>query len=152
VNWDVHSNGGGTGRLEQAGMTVAALARVAGSTPDTVRYYERLGLLPEPPRTRAGYRRYGVEAVDRLKFIQGTQRLGLRLSDIADLLRVRDSGACPCGDAVAPLRKRMDEVRSDIERLTTLLDDLERMVDQLPSQECPNPEPGVWKPPVSNAG
>lgn len=147
------SNGGGSpARLGQVGMTVAGLARAAGSTPDTVRYYERLGLLPEPPRTGAGYRRYGLEAVDRLKFIQGTQRLGLRLSDIAELLRVRDSGVCPCGDAVTPLLKRMDEIRSDIERLTTLLDDLEHMVEQLPSQECPNPEPGVWKPPVSIVG
>src|SRR5215469_13405515 len=83
----------------QTGMTVAALARAAGSTPDTVRYYERLGLLPEPPRSRAGYRSYGTDAVDRLRFIQGTQRLGLRLSDIGDLLSIRDTGTCPCGDA-----------------------------------------------------
>jgi DNA-binding transcriptional MerR regulator len=145
VTRNVHF-GGRAAESKQTGMTVAVLARAAGTTPDTVRYYERLGLLPEPPRSGAGYRRYGADAVDRLRFIQGTQRLGLRLSDIGELLRVRDSGVCPCGTAVTPLRKRMDEVRSDIERLTGLLDDLERMVRQLPSQECPNPEPGVWKP------
>ncbi|HEY0168772.1 MAG TPA: heavy metal-responsive transcriptional regulator [Jatrophihabitans sp.] len=136
-------------QLDQNSMTVAVLARAAGSTPDTVRYYERLGLLPEPPRSGTGYRRYGPDAVDRLKFIQGTQRLGLRLSDIAELLSIRDTGTCPCGDAVTVLHKRMDEVRSDIQRLTSLLQDLQHMVDQLPSQDCPNPEPGVWKPPLA---
>lgn len=150
MNRDLHFSGMAGRQPTQAALTVAGLARIVGCSPDTVRYYERLGLLPEPPRTGAGYRRYDTDAIDRLRFIQGTQRLGLRLSDIAELLRVRDSGTCPCSDAVAPLRKRMDEVRSDIERLSALLDDLEHMVTQLPSQECPNPEPGVWKPPVAS--
>ncbi len=127
-------------------MSVAVLARLADTTPDTIRYYERLGLLPEPPRNRAGYRRYGSDAVDRMRFIQGTQRLGLRLSDIADLLSIRDTGTCPCGDAAVVLRKRMDEVRTEIERLSALFGELETMVEHLPSQDCPDPAPGVWKP------
>ncbi|MFE9867988.1 MerR family transcriptional regulator [Streptomyces sp. NPDC005506] len=130
----------------QQGMSVAVLARLAGTTSDTIRYYERLGLLPKAPRTGAGYRRYGSDAIDRMKFIQGTQRLGLSLSDIADLLSIRDTGTCPCGDAAVVLRKRMGEVRTEVERLTTLFGQLEHMVDHLPSQECPDPAPGVWKP------
>jgi DNA-binding transcriptional MerR regulator len=70
-----------------------------GVTTDTARYYERAGLLPPPRRTPAGYRAYDVDAVDRLRFIQGAQRLGLRLRDVVDLLAVRDTGACPCEPA-----------------------------------------------------
>ncbi|MET8059231.1 heavy metal-responsive transcriptional regulator [Streptomyces microflavus] len=130
----------------QPDMSVAALARQAGTTPDTIRYYERLGLLPKAPRNGSGYRRYGMDAVDRMKFIQGTQRLGLSLSDIGDLLSIRDTGTCPCGDAAVVLRKRMDEVRSEVHHLTTLFGELAAMVEHLPSQECPDPTPGVWKP------
>lgn len=130
----------------QKGMSVAGLARETGTTTDTIRYYERLGLLPKAPRNGAGYRRYGNDAIDRMKFIQGTQRLGLSLSDIRELLSIRDTGTCPCGDAAVILRRRMSEVRTEVDRLTALFDELAAMVGQLPSQECPNPTPGVWKP------
>ena len=62
-----------------AGLRVAELAELVGVSPDTIRYYERAGLLPRPPRTRSGYRSYDTQAIDRLRFIQGAQRLGLRL-------------------------------------------------------------------------
>ncbi|HEV8173626.1 MAG TPA: MerR family transcriptional regulator, partial [Actinoplanes sp.] len=81
------------------GMRVSELAAAAGVAADTIRYYERAGLLPAPPRTASGYRAYDEDAVDRLRFIQGAQRLGLRLRDIADLLAVRDTGVCPCEPA-----------------------------------------------------
>lgn len=67
-----------------------------GVRPDTIRYYERAGLLPAPERTAAGHRSYDAGALDRLRFIQGAQRLGLRLADIRTLLTVRDTGTCPC--------------------------------------------------------
>ena len=73
------------------GMSVSALAGRVGVRPDTVRYYERIGLLPPPARTLAEHRRYDETAVDRLQFVQGAQRLGLRLREINDLLaRVSD--------------------------------------------------------------
>src|SRR5690349_24171477 len=81
------------------GLRVAELADAVGLSPDTIRYYERAGLLPPPARTRAGYRAYDASAVERLRFIQGAQRLGLKLGDIRDLLAVRDTGTCPCGPA-----------------------------------------------------
>jgi DNA-binding transcriptional MerR regulator len=130
-------------------MTVAALARLSGSSPDAVRYYERVGLLPPPPRSSAGYRHYGEDALDRLRFVQGAQRLGLRLREIRDLLTVRDTGTCPCGDAAVLLRQRMAEIDTEIERLSELHSALDRMVSQLPSPDCPDPVPGVWKPPVA---
>ncbi|WP_432838874.1 heavy metal-responsive transcriptional regulator [Dactylosporangium sp. CA-092794] len=129
-------------------MTVTALARLSGFSSDAVRYYERVGLLPPPPRTSAGYRHYGADALDRLLFIQGAQRLGLRLREIRELLGVRDSGACPCGDAAVLLRQRKAEVDTEIERLSQLQATLQQMVSQLPSPNCPDPVPGVWKPPA----
>jgi DNA-binding transcriptional MerR regulator len=78
-------------------VTVSTLARQVGVGPDTIRYYERVGLLPTPTRTPAGYRRYDDDIADRVRFIKGAQRLGLRLREIAELLQVRDRGGCPCG-------------------------------------------------------
>ncbi|MGH8829087.1 MAG: MerR family transcriptional regulator, partial [Jiangellaceae bacterium] len=68
-----------TGTVTRQGLRVAELAAAVGVGRDTIRYYERSGLLPPPRRTESGYRSYDLDAIDRLKFIQGAQRLGLRL-------------------------------------------------------------------------
>jgi DNA-binding transcriptional MerR regulator len=130
------------------GLRVAELAAEAGVGPDTVRYYERAGLLPPPGRTTAGYRSYGVDAVDRLLFIRGAQRLGLRLADIRDLLAVRDTGSCPCEPAEQLLRRRIGEVDGEIARLTALRAQMVAMADALPAADCPPPVPGTWCPPA----
>jgi DNA-binding transcriptional MerR regulator len=70
-------------------LGVSALAQRVGVRPDTIRYYEKAGLLPPPERTANAYRRYEESAVDQLRFIQGGQRLGLRLGEITTLLDVR---------------------------------------------------------------
>lgn len=132
-------------------MTVAALARAANSSSDAVRHYERVGLLPPPPRSSDGYRRYDESAIDRLHFIQGAQRLGLRLREIRELLNIRDTGVCPCGDAGRLIRARLDEINAELTRLNSLYSTLAELVDQLPSPDCPDPSPGVWKPPTVNA-
>jgi Hg(II)-responsive transcriptional regulator len=77
-------------------LTIGALARQAGVAIDTVRYYERRGLLPAPPRTAAGYRQYPTDAVRRVAFIKRAQSLGFTLHEIAGLLalRTRADGAC----------------------------------------------------------
>lgn len=129
------------------GLTVAALARQAGVSGDTVRYYERAGLLAAPARTAAGYRLYSPEVIDRLRFIQGAQRLGLRLREIRDLLAVRDTGTCPCEPAGVMLRRRISEIDTELVRLAALRADLVAMADQLPGPHCPDLTPGTWCPP-----
>ena len=133
---------------KERGLRVGELAAEAGIASDTVRYYERAGLLPPPGLdTATGYRAYERGAVDRLLFIQGAQRLGLRLRDIRDLLAVRDTGTCPCepaGDTAAPV---MDELDAEMRRLAELRGELVRMLEGLPSANCPDPEPGSWCPP-----
>jgi DNA-binding transcriptional MerR regulator len=138
----------GTTAVEIRGLRVAELAELVGLSPDTVRYYERVGLLAAPARTPAGYRAYQADAVDRLQFIQGAQRLGLRLRDIADLLAVRDTGVCPCEPAEQLLRRRLVELDAELARLAGLREQMVAMIEALPSATCPPPSPGSWCPPV----
>lgn len=129
------------------GLRVAELAAAVGVGSDTIRYYERTGLLPPPPRTSGGYRRFPPESVDRLRFIQGCQRLGLRLREIGELLSIRDTGECPCEPAETLLRHRIDELDQELARLNTLRGDLVRMVDALPVDPCREPMQVPWCPP-----
>ncbi len=102
------------------GLRVAELAEAVGVSRHTIRYYERAGLLANPARTSAGYRDYDTGAVDRLRFIRGAQRLGLKLRDIADLLAIRDTGACPCHPAEQLLRRRLADLDAETARLAAL--------------------------------
>jgi DNA-binding transcriptional MerR regulator len=111
------------------GLRVAELAAAAGVSPDTIRYYERSGLLPAPARTASGYRAYDDAAADRVKFIQGAQRLGLRLKDIADLLAIRDTGVCPCESAEQVLRHRLADLDAQMARLKALRSDMVAMIE-----------------------
>jgi DNA-binding transcriptional MerR regulator len=133
-------------------LRVGELAEAVGVAPDTIRYYERAGLLPPPARTPAGYRTYGDDAIDRIRFIQGAQRLGLRLRDIADLMTVRDTGVCPCEPAEQLLRRRLAELDAEMARLAALRTEMVTMIDALPSPDCPPPAPGAWCPPTTGGG
>jgi DNA-binding transcriptional MerR regulator len=114
-------------------MTISEFAARAGVTPDTLRYYQRIGLLDPPARSRAGYRLFEEEAIDRLRFIKSAQRVGLKLTDIGQLLEVMDNGLCPCGHTEQLLHTRLAEVDAEIARLTTLR---EQMVTTL--EGCPD--------------
>jgi DNA-binding transcriptional MerR regulator len=129
------------------GLRVAELAAVVGVTPDTIRYYERAGLLPPPARTAAGYRAYDPAVAERLRFIQGAQRLGLRLRDIRDLLAVRDTGVCPCEPAEDLLRRRLVELDEEMARMQALRTQLVSMLEALPTPDCPPLTSGTWCPP-----
>lgn len=119
-------------------MRVAELARQVGVRPDTVRYYERAGLIAPPPRTSSGYRQYPTSAADRIRFIRDCQRLGLTLREISSLLAVRDTGECPCEPAGELLRRHIDEIDAEMARLARLRSDLVDMV----GTDCP-----PWCPP-----
>ena len=116
-------------------VTVSKLPQKAGTSPDTLRYYDRIGPLPEPERSPSGYRLYGEAAAERVQFIKRAQRFGLRLEEIAELLRVRERGLCPCGHTRRLLERRMAELDREMETLARLRADVSRMVDELPTQE-----------------
>ena len=79
-------------------LSIGAVARLTGVTRDAIRYDERLGLLPAPVRTAAGYRQYGGGVVSRLRLIRTAQQFGCSLRDIRSFVGVRDAGGKPCHD------------------------------------------------------
>ncbi len=111
---------------------MSKLAARVGTSPDTVRYYERIGLLPETERSASGYRLYGDEAVERLQFIKRAQRFGLRLEAIGDLLEVRQRGLCPCGHTRRLLEERVAELDEEMSSLARLRADIQSMIGDLP--------------------
>lgn len=108
-------------------LTTGRLARRAGVGIDTVRFYERRGLLPAPARTPAGYRVYGASAVERIRFIRRAKSLGFSLDEIATLLDLQDKGGRK--SAVKALAQRK------ISEIETRIDDLSRMRDVLRTLE-----------------
>lgn len=117
-------------------MTVSKLGRKVGISADAIRYYERSKLLPEPSRAPSGYRLYGEETADRLRFIKGAQRLGLRLREIRELLEVLDRGLCPCGHTEALVKQRISEIESELAQLRGLKRQLARFLEQFPAEAC----------------
>ncbi|HWH35561.1 MAG TPA: heavy metal-responsive transcriptional regulator [Acidimicrobiales bacterium] len=111
-------------------LTVSKLAGAVGTSSDTLRYYERIGLLPEPARSPAGYRLYGAEAVDRVRFIKRAQRFGLRLEEIAELLSIRERGLCPCGRTRRMLEEKVSGLTEEMAALEQLRADIQAMLDQ----------------------
>lgn len=123
-------------------LTVSKLAAQAGLSPDTIRYYERVGLLPQPRRGPSGYRLYQDAEVERLRFIKGAQHVGLRLREIRELLQIRDRGGCPCGHTESLLRSRIAEVDAELNRLRSMREELIRMAEQVPA--APDAVQGPW--------
>lgn len=131
-------------RLTVAVMThtISAQAATLGLSADTLRYYERRGLLPAPPRSAAGYRLYGEETAERLSFIRGAKRMGLRLADIKELLDVRDRGQCPCGHTRDLVERRLAEVEAEIRQLSAVHGQLLRLKKR--NEECLDAAAGDW--------
>src|SRR5471032_1150708 len=82
-------------------LRIGELARRTGVSADTIRHYERLGLLPTAARTRAGYRQYSPSIVERVQLVRHGVRFGFTLRELATFLRVRVGGGRPCGDVRA---------------------------------------------------
>lgn len=106
-------------------LTIGKVARAAGVHVETVRYYQRRGLVPEPPRPTGGVRRYSHETVARLRFIKRAQELGFTLAEIRRLLALGNPQSC--GRARALAAEKLALVRSriaDLERMRAVLDAL----------------------------
>lgn len=110
-------------------MTVSQLAERVGTSADTVRYYERIGVLPEAERSPGGYRLFDEDDVDRLRFVKRAQRFGLRLDDIRELLGIRERGLCPCGHARELLETELREVEKQVAALGRLADEIRSLLD-----------------------
>lgn len=102
------------------GLTIGQVAKTADVNVETVRYYERRGLLPEPARRPSGYRSYSPEVVRRLRFIRHAQQLGFSLHEVSELLDLRVDPETPC----SKVKQRAEAKHAEIERR---IEDLRRM-------------------------
>lgn len=123
-------------------MQIGELGRRAGVAAKTIRYYEEIGLLEEPARSANGYRDYGDEAVDRLRFIRDAQGTGLSLSEIASILEMRDHGEQTCGHVIELLERHLADIDRRVRQLRRtrkLLEALAVRAKSLDPSDCVDP-------------
>ena len=122
-------------------LTTSQLANSAGVNVETLRYYERRGLLPEPPRRASGYRQYSQDDVARLQFIKRAKELGFTLQEVQELLNLRVDPDTPC----AMVKRRADLKIIDIEEKLRSLKKIKKALNKLaatcsgrgPVGDCP---------------
>ena len=122
-------------------MTIGRLAREADVSTDTVRFYERKGLLSEVARSESGYRQYGEEAVQRLKFIRRAKALGFTLGEISDLLDLNTNDHESCKEAGERAERTIARIDAQIAELGRMRDALGDLVEacrtRTPLGDCP---------------
>lgn len=106
-------------------LTIGRVAEAAGINVETIRFYQRLGLLDEPEKPSGGVRRYGVEFVARLRFIKRAKQLGFSLAEVQRLLVLEDPQSCGKARSLAAEKLALVENRiADLERMRSVLTDL----------------------------
>ncbi len=120
-------------------LTIGGLAKATGVHVETIRYYQRRGLLSEPQRPPGGIRRYGSADIDRLTFVKSGQNLGFSLDEIIDLLRLEDGAHCQEASVLA--EHKLQSVREKIKKLERIENVLSDMVARCHEQKgdiaCP---------------
>lgn len=116
--------------MENGSFSIGDLARTTGTKVETIRYYERTGLLPPPPRTGGNYRAYGAEHLARLSFVRRARDLGFSLDQIRALLDLADKRerSCEAVDVIA--REHLSEVERKLADLTALRHELTALLGQ----------------------
>lgn len=104
------------------------LARMTGCNLETIRYYESVGLMPDPPRTSSGHRRYGAAHVERLNFVMRARDLGFTMEEIRGLLSLVDHGNHTCAEVEQIGRHHLDVVRAKIRDLQSIESVLARTI------------------------
>ncbi len=111
-------------------MLIGELASAAGLPSQTIRFYERKGLLPAPERGANGYRTYDVSTITRLHFVQTAQAAGLTLAEIASIIDLRDDGNVPCAHVATLIHNKLEDVRSRIRDLSALEAELDVLIER----------------------
>lgn len=119
-------------------MTIGAVAKRVGVAIDTIRYYEREGLLPEPLRRASGYRSYDDSAVRQLRFIRRAKDLGFTLEEIRDLLALSADRQRGVKAVKKRAQERLAAIDARIAELTRVRDGLEQLVDACPGHGSPD--------------
>jgi MerR family copper efflux transcriptional regulator len=116
---------------QSSGKTLGAgeLARRAGVSADTLRHYERKGVIARPPRSANGYRKYPEQTLARVQLIRAALGLGFTLDDLAGILQMRDRGGIPCGRVRALAAVKLEEVEARLRELKTLRNGLRSVLN-----------------------
>lgn len=121
-------------------MFIHEVAQVTGVSTKTIRYYESIGLMPEPERAENNYRQYTPAAVERLRYITSARSLGFSLADIREFLSARDEGTLPCQHVMDSMDQRIADIDRRIADLLTLREALNRFrsigASLPPSKKC----------------
>lgn len=123
-------------------MKIGQLARQTGVSAKAIRYYEEIGVLPEPERAANGYRSYDPITADRIAFIQDAQSAGLSLIDIQMILELRDRGESTCGHILSTLEMHLADVdrqMSDLRRTRVRLTEIIERARSLDPSDCRDP-------------
>ncbi|MDE4099708.1 MerR family transcriptional regulator [Phaeobacter gallaeciensis] len=121
-------------------LTRGELARATGCNLETIRYYEKIGIIPNPPRTAAGHRIYGQTYVQRLHFILRARELGFAIDEIKGLLSLVDGGTQTCGEVKAVTELHLVDVRkkiADLRRIEQVLDTTAAQCSGEDIPDCP---------------
>ncbi len=108
-------------------VKIGELGDQCGVSTKTIRYYESIGLLPEPERTASGYRDYDDQALERLTFIRDSQATGLTLAEVASVIELKGTGVGSCGHTTALLERHLEELDEQIERLVKARETLSQL-------------------------
>ena len=128
-------------RARAAALTIGQLSKATGVKIETIRYYERIGLLAAPPRTRGGYRSYDNADLRRLQFVRRARRLGFGIEDIRALLALAEQDGASCGDVRDIAAAHLADVRARLADLAKLEDILAETVDECDAWCCATPAP-----------
>ena len=112
------------------GMTIGQLGKATGTVVETIRYYERIGLLPKVARTAGNYRSYGLSEVSRLSFIRRARDLGFSLEHVRTLLSLADDCGRPCGEVDEIAKEHLIAVERKIVDLRALRRELSSLIEQ----------------------
>jgi len=123
------------------GVTIGKVAKQSGVGVETVRFYDRQGLIDQPPRTNSGYRQYPEETVHRIRFIKHAKVLGFSLKEIGELLTLQSDPDSTCGDIKTRAEAKLRNINNRIEELEKMRDVLTGLVEScshnIPIGECP---------------
>ena len=127
--------------MKEQHFTIGKVANVTGVGIETIRFYEREGLIPEPPRRDSGYRQYPPATIDRVRFIKRAKDLGFTLAEIKELLNLSVGQGTTCADVKRKAMEKIKEVDAKIADLKRIKQALNQLTDQCrgkgPVSECP---------------
>lgn len=114
----------------KVGSKIGDVAKTSGVSIETLRFYEKIGLLERPHRTESGYRIYGDEIIERLSFIKKSQALGFTLDEIRELIEHKRGGENPCKHVRAKVKTRLEEIDEKLKQLTRFRNELRKALGE----------------------